>query len=101
MSWFRDCSIMAGLMPKKTIEQVDVKSKRVLMRVDFNVPLDESVPPKITDDNRIRQARPTIKSVISRGGRLILMSHLGRPEGTGFEPVDSLKPAADRLRELL
>src|SRR5436190_6911638 len=86
-------------MPKKTIDQIDVKSKRVLMRVDFNVPLDESG--KITDDNRIQQALPTIKSVITRGGRLILMSHLGRPEGTGYIAAESLKPAADRLRELL
>lgn len=87
-------------MPKMTIDQIDVKSKRVLMRVDFNVPLDEATG-RITDDNRIRQALPTIKSVISRGGRLILMSHLGRPEGTGFVPSESLTPAADRLRELL
>jgi phosphoglycerate kinase len=84
-----------------TIDQVDVRGKRVLMRVDFNVPLDESSPPKITDDRRIRLALPTIQSVINRGGKLILMSHLGRPEGKGYEPADSLKPAADRLAELL
>jgi phosphoglycerate kinase len=89
-------------MAKKTIDQVDVRSKRVLMRVDFNVPLDESTaPPTISDDRRIRQALPTIRSVIDRGGKLILMSHLGRPEGKGFEPAFSLKPAADRLAELL
>jgi phosphoglycerate kinase len=86
-------------MPKKTIDQIDVRSKRVLTRVDFNVPLDEAG--KITDDNRIQQALPTIKSIISRGGKLVLVSHLGRPEGKGFEPADSLKPAADRLSELL
>lgn len=86
-------------MPKKTIEQVDVRSKRVLMRVDFNVPLDDSG--KITDDRRIRQALPTIQSVLKRSGKLILMSHLGRPEGQGFDPSGSLKPVADRLRELL
>lgn len=86
-------------MPKKTIDQVDVRSKRVLMRVDFNVPLDAAG--KITDDRRIREALPSIKSVIERGGRLILMSHLGRPEGKGFEPAFSLKPAANRLGELL
>lgn len=86
-------------MAKKTIEQVDVRSKRVLMRVDFNVPLDDAG--HITDDRRIRQALPTIQSVLKRGGRLVLMSHLGRPEGKGFEPSESLKPAADRLRELL
>jgi len=86
-------------MPKKTIDQVDVRSKRVLMRVDFNVPLDDSG--HITDDRRIRQALPSIKSVIERRGKLILMSHLGRPEGKGFEPAESLKPTADRLGELL
>lgn len=86
-------------MAKKTIDRIDVRSKRVLMRVDFNVPLDDNG--RITDDNRIRQALPTIKSVITRGGRLVLMSHLGRPEGKGFEPADSLKPAAERLAQLL
>ena len=84
-------------MAKKTVNNVDVKGKRVLMRVDFNVPLDGS---RITDDRRIRQALPTIRNVIDRGGRLILMSHLGRPKG-GPEPKYSLKPAADKLRELL
>jgi phosphoglycerate kinase len=84
-------------MAKKTVADVDVKGKRVLMRVDFNVPLEGS---KITDDRRIQQALPTIKNVLDRGGRLILMSHLGRPKG-GPEPKYSLKPAADRLRELL
>ena len=59
---------------KKTVGDVDVRGKRVLMRVDFNVPLEDG---KITDDRRIVQAMPTIKSVIERGGRLILMSHLG------------------------
>src|SRR6478752_10423391 len=84
-------------MAKKTVADVVVKGKRVLMRVDFNVPLEGA---KITDDRRIAQALPTIKNVIDRGGRLILMSHLGRPKG-GPEPKYSLKPAADRLRELL
>jgi len=84
-------------MAKKTVADVDVKGKRVLMRVDFNVPLAGST---ITDDRRIQQALPTIKNVLERGGRLILMSHLGRPKG-GPEPKYSLKPAADRLRELL
>src|SRR6185437_12418215 len=84
-------------MAKKTVADVDVKGKRVLMRVDFNVPLEGS---KITDDRRIAQAVPTIKNVLDRGGRLILMSHLGRPKG-GPEAKYSLKPAADRLRELL
>lgn len=86
-------------MGRLTIDKVDVKGKRVLMRVDFNVPLDDHGV--ITDDRRIRLALPSIKNVIDRGGKLILMSHLGRPEGKGFEPDGSLKPAADRLRELL
>jgi phosphoglycerate kinase len=85
-------------MSKKTVADVDVKGKRVLMRVDFNVPLDKSL--KITDDRRIAQALPTIKSVIERGGKLILMSHLGRPKG-GPEAKYSLKPCADRLAKLL
>jgi phosphoglycerate kinase len=84
-------------MSKKTVGDVDVKGKKVLMRVDFNVPLDGS---RITDDRRIAQALPTIKNIIDRGGRLVLMSHLGRPKG-GPEAKYSLKPAADRLSELL
>jgi len=85
-------------MPKKTIAQIDVKSKKVLIRVDFNVPIEDGV---ITDDRRIREALPTIKSVLDRGGRAILMSHLGRPEGKGFEKEFSLKIAADKLSQLL
>lgn len=84
---------------KRTIEQVEVKSKRVLMRVDFNVPLNEKG--EVTDDLRIRASLPSIQSVINRGGRLILISHLGRPEGTGFEEAYSLKPAAAKLEQLL
>ena len=86
-------------MAKKTIEQVDVASRRVLMRVDFNVPLDDGAA--ITDDRRIRLALPSIQSVIERQGRLILISHLGRPQGAGYEAKLSLKPVADRLGELL
>lgn len=85
-------------MPKKTVANVDVKAKRVLIRVDFNVPIESGV---IEDDRRIREALPTIKSVIDRGGRAILCSHLGRPEGNGFEKDFSLKPCAARLGELL
>src|SRR4051794_30273147 len=84
-------------MAKKTVADVDVKGKRVLMRVDFNVPLEGE---RITDDRRIVQAMPTIKSIIERGGRLILMSHLGRPKG-GPEPKYSLKPVALRLAQLV
>ena len=84
-------------MAKKTVANVDVKGKRVLMRVDFNVPLEGG---KISDDRRIVMALPTIKSIIDRGGRLVLCSHLGRPKG-GPEAKFSLKPCADRLGELL
>src|SRR5436190_2410137 len=86
-----------GAMPKKTIADVDVKGKRVLMRVDFNVPIEDG---RITDDRRIVQAMPTIKDVIERGGRVILMSHLGRPKG-GPEAKYSLAPVATRLAELV
>jgi phosphoglycerate kinase len=85
-------------MPKKSIEHTDVASKRVLIRVDFNVPLDGG---NITDDRRIVSALPTIKSVIDRGGKAILMSHLGRPEGKGYESSHSMAPVAKRLSELL
>jgi phosphoglycerate kinase len=84
-------------MAKKTIQDVDVAGKTVLMRVDFNVPLDDQQ--RITDDRRIRMALPSIRSVIDRGGRLILVSHLGQPKKP--EPKFSLKPTAARLAELL
>jgi phosphoglycerate kinase len=84
-------------MAKKSVADVDVKGKRVLMRVDFNVPLEGG---KITDDRRIVQALPSIKSVLDRGGRLVLMSHLGRPKG-GPDAKYSLKPCQDRLTQLL
>ena len=86
-------------MAKKSIEQVDVADKVVLVRVDFNVPLDDDLV--ITDDRRIKMALPTIQSVLRRGGKLILMSHLGRPKGDGNDSRFSLKPAAVRLGELL
>lgn len=86
-------------MAKKSIDQVDVAGKTILMRVDFNVPLNEQQ--EITDDRRIRMALPSIKSVIDRGGKLILMSHLGRPAGNGFEKEFSLAPAAEQLGKLL
>ena len=85
-------------MRKMSIDQVDLKGKRVLVRVDFNVPLDENL--KITDDIRITSALPTIKKIIAEGGRCILMSHLGRPKG-GPNPKYSLKPVAVSLGELL
>ena len=85
-------------MAKKTIAAVDVAGKTVLIRVDFNVPLDENG--KITDDRRIQMALPTIKSVLERGGKVVLMSHLGRPKDAP-DAKFSLKPAAVRLGELL
>ncbi len=85
-------------MPKQTIQGIDVSDKTVLMRVDFNVPLDDG---HITDDRRIQMALDSIRSVLDRGGSLVLMSHLGRPKGDGTEPDYSLKPAADRLAQLI
>lgn len=85
-------------MAKKTISEINVAGQTVLMRVDFNVPLDDAL--NITDDRRIENALPTIKSVVDQGGKLVLMSHLGRPKGEP-NPKYSLKPAADRLAELL
>jgi len=88
-------------MAKKTIADVDVKSKRVLMRVDFNVPQDDNGA--ITDDRRIRMALPSIKKVLEGGGSLVLMSHLGRPKGKDRQAdmKFTLAPVAKRLGELL
>lgn len=85
-------------MAKRSISQVDVAGKRVLMRVDFNVPLGKSG--EITDDRRIEMALPSIRSVLDRGGSLILMSHLGRPDGEP-DPAYSMRPTAVRLAELV
>ncbi len=85
-------------MNKKMIDDIELKGKRVLVRVDFNVPLDENL--NITDDIRITSALPTIKKIMAEGGKVILMSHLGRPKGQP-NPKYSLKPAAVRLSELL
>ncbi|MGC8551411.1 MAG: phosphoglycerate kinase [Phycisphaerae bacterium] len=85
-------------MSKKNISHLNVSGKRVLIRVDFNVPIDSNG--HITDDRRIVAALPTIKSVLDRGGVAVLMSHLGRPKA-GPEPKFSLKPVAKRLQELL
>ncbi|MBN1486334.1 MAG: phosphoglycerate kinase [Anaerolineae bacterium] len=84
-------------MNKKTVRDVDLKGKRVLMRADFNVPLKEGA---ITDDTRIRAALPTIEYILEQGASLILMSHLGRPKGQKL-PELSLKPVAEHLGKLL
>ncbi len=83
---------------KLTINDLDLKGKRVFIRVDFNVPLDENQ--QITDDTRIRSALPTINKAIEMGAKVILASHLGRPKGK-VDPRYSLKPVAERLQELL
>ena len=85
-------------MNKKTVRDIDLKGKRVLMRVDFNVPVEGG---RVTDDTRITAALPTIKYVLDHGASVILMSHLGRPKGKGYEEAYSLKPVAARLSELI
>ena len=84
-------------MSKLTLNDISLANKRVLMRVDFNVPLDKSQ--HIEDDTRIRESLPSIKKILSDGGKLILCSHLGRPKGK--TPELSLKPVARKLSELL
>jgi phosphoglycerate kinase len=86
-------------MAKKSLSDIDVRGKTVLMRVDFNVPQDDDG--RITDDRRIRMALPSIQHVLDHGGKLVLMSHLGRPKFKGNEPEFSLAPVASRLAELL
>ena len=82
---------------KKTVKDIEIKGKKALVRCDFNVPLKEG---KITDDIRIVSALPTIKYLIEGGAKVILMSHLGRPEGEP-NPKYTLAPVAERLSELL
>ncbi len=84
-------------MPKLTVEDLDLKGRRVLMRVDFNVPLEDG---KVANDKRIKAALPTIQNIVDRGGRLILMSHLGRPKGARV-PEMSIQPCVPVLNHLL
>ena len=83
---------------KKTVRDIDVKGRKVIVRCDFNVPQDKEG--KITDDIRITSALPTIRYLIEQGAKVILMSHLGRPDGEANMKY-TLKPVADRLSELL
>ncbi|MBQ7649405.1 MAG: phosphoglycerate kinase, partial [Victivallales bacterium] len=85
-------------MNKKTVKDIALKGEKVVMRVDVNVPLKEGV---ITDDTRVKAALPTIKYILEQGASLVLMSHLGRPKGKGYEAEFSLKPVADYLAKCL
>ena len=84
-------------MQKLTVEDLDIKGKKVLMRVDFNVPLKGG---KVADDTRIRAALPSMQHILGKGGRLILMSHLGRPDGQRVDDM-SMRPCLEVLAEAL
>ena len=85
------------MLTKKSVEDINVTGKKVLVRCDFNVPMEDG---RITDDNRIVGALPTIKYLLAHNARVILCSHMGRPKGE-FNPKYSLAPVAKRLSELL
>src|SRR4029079_1850833 len=80
----------------RTLDQADVKGKRVLVRVDLNVPTENG---KVTDATRIERAAPTIREIADKGGKVILLSHFGRPKGR--DPKESLKPVADEVARVL
>ena len=82
----------------RSLDSADVAGKKVLVRVDFNVPIAQGV---VTDDTRIKAALPTISHLINHGAKIILMSHLGRPDGSGYQEEYSLRPIAQKLSELL
>ena len=89
-------------MTKLTVDDLELKGKKVLMRVDFNVPLKEvDGQQEVANDNRIVAALPTIKHVLSAGGRAVLFSHLGRVKSEDDKPGLSMKPVAQRLADLL
>jgi len=85
-------------MNKKTLRDVQLKGKRVVMRVDFNVPIKDGI---ISDDTRVQAALPSIRYVLDQGASVVLMSHLGRPKGKGYEAEFSLKPVADYLAKVI
>lgn len=82
----------------KSIDSLNAEGKKVIVRVDFNCPVEDGV---VTDDTRIKRALPTINKLLSQNAKVILMSHRGRPSGTGYEEEFSLKPVASRLSDLV
>lgn len=87
--------------PFDTLDDLDVDNRRVLVRVDFNVPLSKGEHPTVRDDTRIRETLPTLRILRERGAKLVVCSHLGRPAGKGFEAAYSMEPVGARLAELL
>ena len=83
----------------KSIKDINFKGRKVLVRVDFNVPMDENK--NITDDTRIRESLPTIEKLLNDGASVIIMAHFGRPKKGGFEPELTLKPVAEYLEKMI